>query len=53
MKLRPDVRQFSDRNESAGVCRKCGCTIILLPEDKRNGFCFDCFDPYEGVGMHF
>lgn len=53
MRLRPDIRHFRDREESAGSCRKCGCALVFLPDDKRNGFCFDCFDPYEGAGVVF
>ena len=47
MVLRPDVRRFEERKESDGSCRKCGCTMVFLPDDRRKGFCFECFDPYE------
>jgi hypothetical protein len=51
MRLRPDMRHFSRREESAVNCRKCGCALVVLPDDKRDGFCFDCFDPYEAVSF--
>ncbi|MFQ6060540.1 MAG: hypothetical protein ACE5KV_04465 [Thermoplasmata archaeon] len=52
MILRPDARHFEDRRESSGSCRKCGCRLVFLPDDKRKGFCFECYDPYE-VGSYF
>lgn len=42
-----DRRAFTNRQDTFGACRKCGCNLILLPEDKRRGFCFDCYDPLE------
>lgn len=53
MRLRPDVRRFSRKGDSVGRCRKCGCGLVLLPDDKRNGFCFDCYDPYEVTESYF
>ncbi len=52
VELRPDMRHFRDRGESAGTCRKCGCAMVLLPDDRRDGFCFDCYDPYELTVKH-
>jgi len=46
-KLRPDVRRFSEGGDRFGHCRKCGARIVLLPDDRRQGFCFDCFDSLE------
>jgi len=46
-KLRPDVRRFSEGGDRFGRCRKCGARIVLLPDDRRQGFCFDCFDTLE------
>jgi len=48
-KLRPDVRRFSDGGDRLARCRKCGARIVLLPDDRRQGFCFDCFDTLEVV----
>ncbi|MDD4307674.1 MAG: hypothetical protein PHU53_02565 [Thermoplasmata archaeon] len=42
--IRPDVRAFEDSDDMFGHCRKCGRNIIVLPEDRRFGFCFDCLD---------
>jgi len=47
IKLRPDVRRFSEGGDRFGRCRKCGARIVLLPDDRRQGFCFDCFDTFE------
>ncbi|HEY5539333.1 MAG TPA: hypothetical protein VIL58_07320 [Thermoplasmata archaeon] len=52
MKLRPDVRQFSEGGDRFGRCRKCGGRIVLLPDDRRQGFCFDCYDSLETVRSH-
>lgn len=30
-----------------GTCRKCGTRVILLPNDRRQGYCFDCLDLLE------
>ena len=43
--LQPDNRHFGERVDAYGACRKCGCNLIILPDDRRQGFCFDCFDP--------
>jgi len=47
IKLRPDVRRFSEGGDRFGRCRKCGARIVLLPDDRRQGFCFDCYDTLE------
>jgi len=47
MMLRPDARRFKEEEDMTGSCRKCGCRLVFLPDDKRRGFCFECFDPYE------
>lgn len=51
MELKPDLRHFgeitTDQLENHMGCRKCGTSLIILPEDKRQGFCFDCVDLLE------
>ncbi|MCJ2520072.1 MAG: hypothetical protein LN412_03880 [Candidatus Thermoplasmatota archaeon] len=47
MKLRPDIRKFSEEEDRIGYCRRCGFKLILLPDDKRESFCFDCLDLLE------
>ncbi|MDO9537870.1 MAG: hypothetical protein Q7J68_06090 [Thermoplasmata archaeon] len=42
--IRPDVRAFDNSADMFGHCRKCGCSLVVLPEDRRYGFCFDCLD---------
>jgi len=42
-----DTRRTVSPTEGVTTCRKCGCTIIVLPNDKRHGFCYDCYDPLE------
>jgi hypothetical protein len=42
--IRQDIRVFEDSTDMFGHCRKCGRSLIVLPEDKRYGFCFDCLD---------
>jgi hypothetical protein len=27
--------------------------MVFLPDDKRSGFCFDCYDPYEAMENFF
>jgi len=48
-RLRSDVRRFNEGGDRFGHCRKCGTRIVLLPDDRRQGFCFDCFDSLELV----
>jgi protein-arginine kinase activator protein McsA len=45
VRLRPDVRRASDPDERLATCRRCGVRLHVLPEDRRFGFCFDCYDP--------
>jgi protein-arginine kinase activator protein McsA len=42
-----DARKNASSKEGTTTCRKCGCTIVLLPNDRRHGFCYDCYDPME------
>lgn len=42
--IRPDVRSFENSADMFGRCRKCGCQLVVLPDDRRFGFCFDCLD---------
>lgn len=45
--LGPDTRAFQDATESYSSCRRCGCGLVLLPDDRRQGYCFDCYDIYD------
>jgi hypothetical protein len=47
MKLRPDLRRSDIDEDRFGNCRLCGTRVVLLPEDRRQGYCFDCYDPLE------
>jgi hypothetical protein len=42
--IRPDIRCNQDSSDFGGTCRKCGKPLVLLPDDMRHGFCFDCID---------
>jgi hypothetical protein len=42
--IRPDIRCIGESSDFGGSCRKCGRPLIILPEDMRQGFCFDCID---------
>ncbi|MCI0482775.1 MAG: scaffold protein involved in DNA repair [Candidatus Dadabacteria bacterium] len=48
MQLRPDFRHmsgvFDAPNDRHVACRKCGRELVILPEDRRHGYCFDCTD---------
>ncbi|MBI5000504.1 MAG: hypothetical protein HZB92_03110 [Euryarchaeota archaeon] len=35
------------RSETACRCRRCGTAVKVLPDDRRMGYCFDCFDPID------
>jgi hypothetical protein len=37
-----DVREVGARDERLSRCLFCGRAIVLLPDDRRNGACFDC-----------
>lgn len=47
MSLKPDLRTHLDDRERRCRCRRCGTHLVVLPDDKRHGFCFDCYDPLE------
>jgi len=49
--LRPDVRAFKNREDSYDRCRKCGTALVILPDDRRQGYCHDCFEPLD-ISMH-
>jgi hypothetical protein len=38
---------MADANEGLTTCRRCGVRLYVLPDDRRLGFCFDCYDPSE------
>ncbi len=44
MVIRPDIRAFDESSTVHGQCRKCGAPLVLLPDDRRMGYCFDCLD---------
>ncbi|MFO7619603.1 MAG: hypothetical protein R6W91_08160 [Thermoplasmata archaeon] len=44
LSIRADIRAFEDPVDMFGRCRKCGCQMVILPDDRRCGFCFDCLD---------
>ena len=45
--LRPDFRRHAEADEAEATCRRCGVHVYVLPEDRRLGYCFDCYDPSE------
>jgi len=46
-KIHPDMRRLSDGGDRDARCRKCHVRIVLLPDDRRQGYCFDCYDSLE------
>ncbi len=42
MLLFSDMRGFSTPEERFSHCLFCGREIVLLPDDRRHGACFDC-----------
>jgi hypothetical protein len=46
-KLKPDTRTLSQGGDREARCRRCHARIVLSPDDKRMGFCFDCYDSME------
>ena len=42
--FRPDFRIFENNSDKSGSCRKCGVSLVMLPDDRRMGYCYDCFD---------
>lgn len=53
VQLRSDGRRPFEPDERASTCRRCGRKIHLLPEDRRLGFCFDCYDPSDVRAVPF
>ena len=47
MVIRPDIRAFENYADMHGQCRKCGSALVMLPDDRRMGYCFDCLDLFE------
>jgi hypothetical protein len=45
--LKPDVRSFKNKEDCYDRCRVCGTPLVVLPDDRRQGYCFDCFVPLE------
>src|SRR5439155_863357 len=41
--IHPDMRRLSDGGDRDARCRKCHVRIVLLPDDRRQGYCFDFF----------
>jgi len=37
-----DLRDFGNSDERFSHCLVCGKNLILLPDDRRGGYCFDC-----------
>jgi len=46
-KLKPDTRRLSQGGDREGRCRRCHARIVLSPDDRRQGYCFDCYDSLE------
>ena len=42
MLLFSDARAFTAEEERFSHCLFCGRDLVLLPEDRRRGACFDC-----------
>ena len=42
MELEPDRRIFSAPEERFSTCPGCGTDLVVLPNDRRHGLCFDC-----------
>jgi uncharacterized protein with PIN domain len=42
MLLFSDLRSFPTAEERFSRCLYCGREIVLLPDDRRRGACFDC-----------
>jgi predicted amidophosphoribosyltransferase len=40
--LAPDARTFRIRDERFQQCAFCGKDLVVLPNDRRGGACFDC-----------
>ena len=37
-----DSRSFGNSDERLSHCHGCGRELVLLPDDRRGGCCFDC-----------
>jgi len=46
-KIHPDMRRLSDGGDREARCRKCHVRVVVLPDDRRQGYCFDCYDSLE------
>ncbi len=47
MLLFADHRAFPTAEEHAQACAYCGKRLVVLPDDKRGGACFDCLTMLE------
>lgn len=37
-----DLRSFESAEERLARCLFCGKDLVVLPDDRRGGYCFDC-----------
>jgi len=51
--LRPDFRRLAKDEDAHATCRRCGARLYVLPDDRRLGYCFDCYDPSEVRGATY
>ncbi|HZY70798.1 MAG TPA: hypothetical protein VFF67_07480 [Thermoplasmata archaeon] len=42
MLARSDLRSFTSAEERFQHCTYCGKDLVVLPNDRRDGSCFDC-----------
>lgn len=42
MLLSADTRIFSSDDDRFSHCACCGRDLVVLPSDRRGGYCFDC-----------
>ena len=45
MLVEADVRMFPSIEEKFQHCLSCGKDLVVLPDDRRHGLCFDCLSP--------
>ncbi len=45
MLVEADVRTFLSGEEKFQHCLQCGKELVVLPDDRRHGLCFDCSTP--------
>ena len=50
--LRPDIRAFVPGEDRTYRCRRCGMRVFARPEDRRSGYCFDCYDPLQSSNRY-